>query len=272
LVTQLASVNEDDEDQEDDANHDVDAYINEDPVVTDVLDVGDTPLGARNDHVESDEGRVNANDALDNNMPASVPPTFTVEGNDDGDGNDDTVDDSDVVAGSASLLPPVPFSLSYSINLDSSDDDNDEEATPPCSLPEKVPMPKRYVGSARECYPLQLTGIRDVKNAMLENGIIPLVFGKPKHYEWIDVWGATSELHHHLVGTKIRNLHGSADVTPPKASLFTDVFSIVEEPKKRRGRRLNRDLKKYVFSIHTSDKEIWPKCNAKKVSSVKTAS
>jgi hypothetical protein len=212
------------------------------------------------DSVECLNGNNQAHTAQDGDKPTeSIDNILEVD-----EGSVDDLDSSNFV--------PAPQAASYSVILNSDDEQEDEmDAADPSREVEAKPEPKRYVGSARVCFPLQLPGLLDVRNDMDLNGIDPKCFRKKIHYEWYFVWGATSKHYHRLMGSKINKSKTAGDDTPWKTTSFSDMFKIIQQPKKRPGSRLDCDLKKYIYSIRKSDKEIWPKCNAKKVSSVKSA-
>ena len=173
-----------------------------------------------------------------------------------------------------------PSPLVFEMNLEDSDDEHHSDdveypgraAAESKDLLDRKPIPKRIVSSARVCFPLQASGLKEILDD-IESGLIkssPKVYGKTKHYQYHNVWGATSSTHHRLVGTSTQDPNDNARNAKPCD--FHHVFAIKEKKGAGSSPKLSRDLKKYEWKIRKTDRKYWPRSNFKKVASIKTAS
>lgn len=181
---------------------------------------------------------------------------------------------------------PAPIDLEYTMNLEDLEivvdatniaaESSDSVPSPP-PLPRlppqsSAPPPKRIVASARECYPLLGPGMRQMRDEINSKVITsePQVFGLDIHYDTLDIFGATSEVHHRRVGTT-RTSSTSPNAATHQAHPFSLIFLETEETKSQARPRLDCDLSKYSYPLRISDKKIWPASNVKLVASVKSA-
>jgi hypothetical protein len=189
---------------------------------------------------------------------------------------------SDEGAGEEGIEEGCTPELTYAMTLedtfasrveDVNDDQIGSEVAGADSLPSSwiPPQPKRLVSSARETHHLQSLGLKQILDDLSDRSMIsePQVYGRSQHYQFMNVWGATSDVYHRQLGTSSSDTRYASSVT--RTSAFRDVFSIVEKKKKRSIKVLGCDLTKYAFIVRTTDEAIWPKPNEKTVVSVKTA-
>ena len=129
---------------------------------------------------------------------------------------------------------------------------------------------KRLTLSARATSGLQSAGMKSIVQQVADKTMKePKVYGLQRHYDVVNVWGATDALLHTMMGTRPA-ADPSIDMSPVG---FSQVFKRSIAKRGRLPRKILHDcqLSKYRYTVRTFDRAIWPKTNPKIVVSVKSA-
>jgi len=141
---------------------------------------------------------------------------------------------------------------------------------PPGSTGPTTNRLKRLTLSARATSGLQSAGMKSIVQQVADKTMKePKVYGLQRHYDVVNVWGATDALLHTMMGTR-PVADPSIDMSPVG---FPQVFKRSTTKRGLSPRKILHDcqLSKYRHTVRTLDREIWPKTNPKIVVSVKSA-